>query len=101
MAEPEKNEHSEEQFDDLSLEELLRGAREEIARVDAMMGNPADEPVQEPDAADALDAAGEGPADVAADGDAPARTEPKAAMPALAQAETRMALYSWSVNLSP
>ena len=46
MAEPEKNEHSEEQFDDLSLEELLRGAREEIARVDAMMGNPADEPVQ-------------------------------------------------------
>ena len=25
MAEPEKNEHSEEQFDDLSLEELLRG----------------------------------------------------------------------------
>lgn len=57
MAEPEKNEHSEEQFDDLSLEELLRGAREEIARVDAMMGNPADEPVQEPDAADALDAA--------------------------------------------
>lgn len=82
MAEPEKNEHSEEQFDDLSLEELLRGAREEIARVDAMMGNPADEPVQEPDAADALDAAGEGPADVAADGDAPARTEPKAAMPA-------------------
>ena len=53
MAEPEKNEHSEEQFDDLSLEELLRGAREEIARVDAMMGNPADEPVQEPDAADA------------------------------------------------
>ena len=58
MAEPEKNEHSEEQFDDLSLEELLRGAREEIARVDAMMGNPADEPVQEPDAADALDAAG-------------------------------------------
>ena len=26
MAEPEKNEHSEEQFDDLSLEELLRGA---------------------------------------------------------------------------
>ena len=61
MAEPEKNEHSEEQFDDLSLEELLRGAREEIARVDAMMGNPADEPVQEPDAADALDAAGEGP----------------------------------------
>ena len=82
MAEPEKNEHSEEQFDDLSLEELLRGAREEIARVDAMMGNPADEPVQEPDAADALDASGEGPADVAADGDAPARTEPKAAMPA-------------------
>ena len=58
MAEPEKNEHSEEQFDDLSLEELLRGAREEIARVDAMMGNPADEPVQEPDAVDALDAAG-------------------------------------------
>ena len=43
--------------------------------------NPADEPVQEPDAADALDAAGEGPADVAADGDAPARTELKAAMP--------------------
>ena len=75
MAEPEKNEHSEEQFDDLSLEELLRGAREEIARVDAMMGNPADEPVQESDTADALDAAGEGPAD----GDAPARTEPKAA----------------------
>lgn len=60
MAEPEKNEHSEEQFDDLSLEELRCGAREEIARVDAMMGNPADEPVQEPDAADALDAAGEG-----------------------------------------
>ena len=25
MAEPEKNDHSEEQFDDLSLEELLRG----------------------------------------------------------------------------
>ena len=82
MAEPEKNEHSEERFDDLSLEELLRGAREEIARVDAMMGNPADEPVQEPDTADTFDAAGEGPADAAADGDAPARTEPKAAMPA-------------------
>ena len=27
MAEPEKNEHSEEQFDDLSLEELLRNLR--------------------------------------------------------------------------
>ena len=38
MAEPEKMEHQEEQLDDLSLDELLRGAREEIARVDAMMG---------------------------------------------------------------
>ena len=37
MAEPEKNEHSEEQFDELSLEELLRGAREEIlGKIEAM-----------------------------------------------------------------
>ena len=49
MSEPEKMEHPEENFEDLSLDELLRGAREEIARVDAMMGDRADEPVQEPE----------------------------------------------------
>ena len=49
MADPEKLEHPEDNFDDLSLDELLRGAREEIARVDAMMGGAADEPAQEPE----------------------------------------------------
>ena len=61
MSEPEKKEHPEEHFDDLSLDELLRGAREEIARVDAMMGAqdaPADEAV---DAADAPPEAAEPP----------------------------------------
>lgn len=56
MAEPEKMEHPEENLDDLSLDELLRGAREEIARVDAMMGTKAQAPETE-DAEDAAEAA--------------------------------------------
>ncbi len=60
MSESEKKEHSEERFDDLSLDELLRGAREEIARVDAMMGAQ-DAPAEEAEEAERAPAAAEPP----------------------------------------